>query len=70
MDSFRVKLLLISMVGCTSIAIFSFLSVAYFGSFVSKAEYNKDKVEIAIIRTELKHLRAGQEEIKKMIRRH
>ena len=64
----KLKYILIGTPVSITIAVMSFLLVSYFGNFVSKADYNADKVNIAVIKNDIVYLKKGQEEIKAIIR--
>ena len=64
-DKIKEKLVLLS-IGTVVTAI-TYLTSSYFSGFVTRAEYNEDKVDVAVIKNDLKHLREGQEEIKKLL---
>lgn len=49
-------------------AVGAFLTVAYFSNFITRAEYNEDKIVVAIIKTKLENLEKGQIEIKNLLR--
>lgn len=68
MNKIAEKLILLA-IG-TGVTFITFLASSYFSGFVTKADYNKDKAEIEVIKTKLDVLKSGQEEIKKLIKKY
>ena len=64
----QVALLGIGTVVSVVVTLATFLVSIYFGSFVTKAEYNNDKITVELIKNDLKHLKEGQNEIKSMLK--
>lgn len=69
MEKLKEKMILLftGTVVSTLVVLITFLVSSYFGDFVTKAEYNKDKADIAVIKTDLQYLRKGQDDIKKLL---
>ena len=58
------------LIGLVVVALFGFavfLLTNFFDGFVTRADYNKDKIEMALIKQDLTHLKDGQLEIKKLL---
>ena len=52
----------------TVVTVITFLVAAYTGSFITRAEYNKDQTAVKIIQNDLQYLKQGQKEIKDILK--